>query len=66
MDGKPFATPKIPQLPTERVSEERPFANTGHDFAGPLNVKIPSQSDSKDSEWFILLFSLAHQREQFI
>ena len=50
MEGKPFATPKIPQLQPERVCEEPPFTNTGIDFAGPLYVKLSSQSGSKDSE----------------
>ena len=60
MEGKPFATPKIPQLPPERVSEEPPFTNTGIDFAGPLYVKLPSQSGSKDSEKvYIALFTCA-------
>jgi hypothetical protein len=64
MEGKPFATPKIPQLPPERVSEEPPFTNTGIDFAGPLYVKLPSQSGSKDSEKvYIALFTCASTRE---
>ena len=62
IEGKPFATPRIPQLPPERVSEEPPFTNTGLDFGGPLYVRIPSQSESKESQ----KVCVAHQREQFI
>ena len=37
-EGKPFGTPTTAHLPTSRVSDEPPFANTGVDFAGPLYV----------------------------
>ena len=50
-------------MPTERVSEEPPFTNTGLDFAGPLYVRIPSQSQSKESEKvYVALFSCASTR----
>lgn len=63
MEGKPFASPNIPQLPPERVSEEPPFTNTRIDFVGPLYVKLPNQSGSKDSEKvYIALFTCASTR----
>ena len=37
-EGKPFAAPKDPPLPTSRVSDEPLFTSTGMDFAGPLYV----------------------------
>ena len=54
--SKPAQPPRIPQFSPERVSEEPPFTNTGLEFAGPLYVRIPSQSDNKESERFMLLF----------
>ena len=50
-------------MPPERASEEQPFTNTGLDFAGPLHVRIPSQSKSKESEKvYVALFSCASTR----
>lgn len=37
--GKPYLPPPAPPLPNFRVSEARPFAHTGVDFAGPLYVR---------------------------
>ena len=63
IEGKPFATPRIPQLPPERVSEEPPLINMGLDFAGPLYMRIPSQSEGKESEKvYVALFSCASTR----
>jgi len=35
-EGKAYSTPRLPDLPEERVSDEPPFLHTGVDFAGPL------------------------------
>eukprot|EP00794_Sanderia_malayensis_P017243 gene17243-biopygen14837 len=39
LEGKLFQSPPVAELPGFRVNEDRPFANTGIDFAGPLYVK---------------------------
>uniref|UniRef100_A0A183BU61 Integrase catalytic domain-containing protein n=1 Tax=Globodera pallida TaxID=36090 RepID=A0A183BU61_GLOPA len=36
---KPYAYPQAPDLPEERVSEARPFFQTGVDYFGPLHVR---------------------------
>ena len=36
MEGRPYPTPTMPDLPEERVSDGPPFVNAGVDFAGPL------------------------------
>ena len=38
-EGKPYAAPDPPALPSFRTSVDRPFTYTGIDFAGPLYVK---------------------------
>ena len=37
--AKPYAYPKMPQLPKERLAATRPFAVCGTDYAGPYFVK---------------------------
>ncbi len=37
--GRPYASPPAPPLPSFRVTEVRPFSYTGVDFAGPLYVR---------------------------
>lgn len=39
IQGKPFSSPAVPNLPEFRVEKSSAFANTGVDFAGPLYVK---------------------------
>ena len=62
MEAKPFATPKTPQLPTCRVSEEPPFSNTGIDFAGPVYVKNSSCNNRQQDKVYIALFTCASTR----
>uniref|UniRef100_A0AC35F281 Integrase catalytic domain-containing protein n=1 Tax=Panagrolaimus sp. PS1159 TaxID=55785 RepID=A0AC35F281_9BILA len=38
-NAKPYALPLMPQLPSSRVSKNRPFAHTGVDYAGPFTLK---------------------------
>lgn len=57
--GKPYSGPLVPDLPTERVSEDPPFNNTGIDFAGPLYVRDGGRTDSKA---YICLFTCASTR----
>ena len=61
-EAKPFATPKTPQLPTCRVSEEPPFSNTGIDFAGPVYVKNSSCNNCQQDKVYIALFTCASTR----
>jgi hypothetical protein len=38
-EGKPFARPTMPDLPTERITRAEPFRNIGIDYFGPLYVR---------------------------
>lgn len=52
-EGKTFATPKEPPLPSSRVSDEPPFSNAGIDFASPL------YTSDNGSKIYICLFTCA-------
>ena len=54
--GKTFATPKEPPLPSSRVSDDPPFSNTGIDFAGPL------YTSDNGLKVYICLFTCASTR----
>ena len=43
--AKPFAHPKMPNLPEERVKQSPPFAYTGVDYFGPLYCKGPNKQE---------------------
>lgn len=58
IEGKAFATPREPSLPSSRVSDEPPFTNTGIDFAGPLLTKENAQTEKS----YICLFTCASTR----
>ena len=60
-EGRPYSSSMMPDLPPERVSEGPPFAHTGVDFAGPLYVKSPIESDDK-AKTYICLFTCATTR----
>ena len=45
--GKPYAPPPAPPLPSFRVNEARPFTYTRVDFAGRLYVRAPSSLSSR-------------------
>ena len=47
VEGTPFAMPKMPSLPTERVARSQPFEYTGVDYFGPMFVKEFSQVDDQ-------------------
>ena len=51
--SKPFSTPPPPPLPVFRVSEGRPFAYTGVDFAGPIHIK-PNTVSPFSKAWICL------------
>ena len=50
VEGAPFAMPRMPDLPRERVARSHPFEYTGIDYFGPLYVKEFSQSTDHSSE----------------
>ena len=53
--SKPYVKPTPPPLPRDRVNNIQPFATTGIDFAGPLNVK----DGSTTRKVYICLFTCA-------
>ena len=58
-EGKPYATPPAPPVPSERVSSEPSFSNTGVDFVGPLYVKDVMVSHTESEEAYVCLFTCA-------
>jgi len=63
-EGKPYTTPPVPPLSSERVSNMPPFNNTGLDFAGPLYVrgKPVGATDSQEIKAYVRLFTCASTR----
>ena len=51
--GRPYASPPVPPLPSFRVNEARPFSYTGVHFAGPLYVR-DSVSSTARKVWLCL------------
>lgn len=51
--GRPYASPPVPPLPSFRVNEARPFSYTGVDFAGPLYVQ-PIVGSTARKVWLCL------------
>ena len=58
MDGVAYPPVNPPDLPTTRVSEDPPFANTGVDFAGPFYVNESTES----MKTYVCLFTCASTR----
>ena len=56
IQGRSYAQPLEPPLPSIRVSESRPFAVTGVDYTGALHVKGPRKKT------YIVLFTCAVTR----
>ena len=63
-EGNSYATPPVPPLPVERVSNMPPFNNTGLDFAGPLYVrdKLNGATDNQEIKVYVCLFTCASSR----
>ena len=61
LEGVPYSSQRVPDLPACRVSEDPPFAHTGLDFAGPLYFAEP-RSGSDSSKAYICLFMCASTR----
>uniref|UniRef100_A0A914YCB1 Integrase catalytic domain-containing protein n=1 Tax=Panagrolaimus superbus TaxID=310955 RepID=A0A914YCB1_9BILA len=49
--GKPFALPKMPQLPGTRINRSKPFDNVGVDYCGPFKIK------GKEEKVWVILFT---------
>ena len=58
-EGKAYTGQLIPDLPTERVSADPPFNNTGIDFAGPLYIHT---AEAKESKAYVCIFTCASTR----
>ena len=54
--GPPFALPKMPPWPRERVSRSAPFQFTGVDYLGPINVVV---NGATQKMWVALFTCLA-------
>ena len=52
-EGRPYQDLPPPPLPEFRVSQSRPFTNTGVDFAGPMYVR-PSTGSTGPKVWLCL------------
>ena len=50
IEGTPFAMPRMPDLPKERVARSKPFEYTGIDYFGPLYIKYFAQPTNQLSE----------------
>ena len=50
VEGAPFAMPRMPDLPRERVARSQPFEYTGIDYFGPLYIKEFYQVTDKSPE----------------
>ena len=60
--GKPFVRPPEPCLPSERVEDAPPFANTGVDLAGPFFVLNKTSTSQTTDKTYICLFTCAATR----
>ena len=63
-NGRPYAYPKIPPLPRERVEGEIPFKATGGDHLGPVHIKnvFESNEEADLHKSFITLYTCASSR----
>ena len=64
VEGVPYRQPQTPDLPTERVSLDPPFAHTGLDFIGPLYSRNYGESSKEkgSDKAYICLFTCASTR----
>ena len=58
LEGLPYFSQPLPDLPTYRVSDDPPFSHTGLDFAGPVYYR-ESRNVSDHSKGCICLFTCA-------
>ena len=56
MEGSAYPPVGSPNLPSDRVSEDPPFALVGLDFAEPLYVRTDKNS-SESNKTYICLFT---------
>ena len=64
MEGRPYPTPTMPNLPEGRVSDGPPFVNTGVDFAGPLYVQNGTQDEQIKA--YVCLFTCTATRAVYL
>ena len=62
LEGTPYRTPQVPDLPEFRVSEDPPFTYTGVDFAGPLYIKEEKSENDENEKAYVCLFTCASTR----
>ena len=62
LEGLPYSTYNVPDLPSVRVSEDPPFTHTGVDFAGPLFVRGNTTTESDNNKCYVCLFTCASTR----
>ena len=53
LEGLPYSSYIVPDLPSIRVSEDPPFTHTGVDFAGPLFVRGNSTTESDNNNCYV-------------
>lgn len=61
LEGLPYTSYNVPDLPSVRVSEDPPFTHTGIDFAGPLFIRRNS-TESDNEKCYVCLFTCASTR----
>lgn len=59
LEGLPFSSYNVPDLPSGRVSENPPFTHTGVHFAGPFFVCGKSITESNNNRCYVCLFTCA-------
>ncbi|VDO30809.1 unnamed protein product [Heligmosomoides polygyrus] len=57
--GRHYKYPATPDLPSERVTQSRPFENTGLDYFGPLTIRT---EDSPEHKVWVCLFTCMSTR----
>ena len=62
LEGLPYSSYNVPDLPSVCVSEDPPFTHTGVDFAGPLFVCGNSTTESDNNKCYVCLFTCASTR----
>ena len=62
LEGLPYSYTDSVDLPSDRVSEDPPFAHTGIDFAGPVYVRYMVTSNVSELKAYICLFTCASTR----
>ena len=62
LEGLPYSSYNVPDLPSVRVFEDPPFTHSGVDFVGPLFVRGKSTTESDNNKCYVCLFTSAATR----